>query len=120
MIYLHIQLYSQIPLDEHYDCLIKLEDTLDLLNREVIFTAVRRATLHLSQAVPIGQALSSKDSSGVGGDSVKSIYKMIENKANKTDLDRLNDTKSNKLDTTSALNGVEVINFIWLIFLDFT
>ena len=84
-------------LDEHDDYLSKLEETLELLNREInkeIFTAVRRATIHLSKSLPIGQRLHEKEDPSSREEPIKSIVMMLSNKANKSDLEKLHDLKS--------------------------
>ena len=91
--------YSQsisTRLDEHNEYILKLEDTLDTLNKEVnkeIFAAVRRATLYMSKAMPIGKKLQEKEDVTNRDEPIKSIFQILSTKANKTDLERLNDIK---------------------------
>ena len=69
--------------ENHFDYLVKLEETMDLLNQELnkeIFQAVRRATLPLSKALLIGKRLQEEEDPVVKDQLIRSIMKMLEDR----------------------------------------
>lgn len=72
-----------------------------------IFEAVRRATLNLTKSnINAGSSINPNESGGggsaaSGGDSTNyfELKQLLQSKADKMDLDGLNNTKANKLDT---------------------
>ena len=71
---------NSAKLEEHSELIQKLEDTLDTLNKEVnkeIFAAVRRATLYMSKAMPIGKKLQEKEDISNRDEPIKSLFQII-------------------------------------------
>eukprot|EP00347_Sterkiella_histriomuscorum_P005859 403355004 len=95
-------------IDESFGKIKHIEEMIDILGKQIskdIYTAVRRATLHLTKQVD-GQGQSGGDS----GILSETFQKQLQNKADRAELLQISNLKSNKQDTEISLRWIDVIH----------